>query len=192
MPETFGRFCTMIRTLSTEEHPYKTIVIDTADGLEALIWANVCEEKKVTSIEELKWGEGYTAAKGKWRRLMNELVELSERFNILILAHGHVKTFNDPSLPDPIDVWRIKLHDKSAEVLKECVDNILFACYDVTVVKENQKDKKGRGIHSGERIIRTIEGSGFQAKNRFNLADPIPLEWQAFEDGVKAFYAKEV
>jgi len=190
MPETFGRFCSMVRAVANENHGYQTLVIDTADGLEALIWADVCENKKVTSIEELKWGDGYTAAKGKWRRLLNELVTLSERMNVVILAHAHIKIFNDPALPDPYDMWKIKMHDKSAEVLRECVDNILFACHEVTLAKDKPTDDKGKGLHSGKRIIHTTAGTGYEAKNRFELDDPIDLEWSALASGVREFYGK--
>lgn len=190
LPRTFEEFYKQLSALDTESHDYQTLVIDTADGLEALIWARVCAEKKVKSIEELKWGDGYTRAKMIWRGLLNQLVDMSERFNVIILAHAHVKTFNDPALPDPYEVWRIRLHDKSAEVLRECCDNILFACYDVELVKDNIKDKKGRGLHSGERIIHTQAGTGYEAKQRFDLPDPMPLEWSAFEKAINDFYAK--
>lgn len=189
-PETFSEFRQMCGAIANQKHSYKTLVIDTADGLEPLIWAEVCEEKKVKSIEELKWGEGYTAAKGKWRTLLNSLVRLSEKMNIIILCHSHIKTFNDPALPDPYDMHRLKLHDKSAEVLRDVCDNILFACHEVSLVKDAPKDSKGRGLHSGNRIIRTSAGTGYEAKNRFNLPEEIPLEWAELEEGVKSFYAK--
>ena len=180
MPKTYLEFKQQVHSVQSEPHDFKTYVVDTLDGVESLIWAEVCEEKKVKSIEELKWGEGYTAAKGKWRILLNKLVELSEKMNVILLAHAHVKSMNDPSLPDPIDIWRIRLHEKSAEVLRECCDNILFACYDVTF-------SEGRGLHSGNRILRTSAGTGYEAKNRFSLPDPMPLQWSALEQGIKDF-----
>jgi hypothetical protein len=191
MPKTYLEFKHMVHAIDTGDHPYKTLVIDTIDGLEGLIWAEVCQEKHCTSIEEPGWGEGYTSAQTKWRALLNKLVIMSERFNILLLSHVHIKTFNDPAVSDPYDVYRIKLNDKSAAVLREAVDNILFASYDVSIVKDDKKDKKGRALHSGDRILKTRATTGLpDAKNRYNLADEIPLDWQALADGVAEFYAK--
>jgi AAA domain len=189
-PRTFEEFYRQVRTLNEEEHSYQTIVIDTADALEALIWARVCAEYKVDSIEKPSYGNGFTRAKTIWRGLLNQLVDMNERFNIVILCHAHIKQFADPALSAPYDTWRIKLHEKSAEVLREMVDNILFACMDVELHKDNIKDRKGKGVVNGDRIIRTSPGTGFEAKNRFNLPDHLPLAWEPFETAVKEFYAK--
>jgi len=189
-PRTFEEFWKQLLTLDTEDHPYQTIVIDTADALEALVWARVCAKKKVQSIEEPKYGDGYTAARSTWRGLLTQLSDMSERFNVIILAHAHVKSFTDPTLTAPYDVWKIKLHDKSADVLREMVDNILFASMDIELQKNRPADRKGKGVMSGERIIRTTPATGYEAKNRFNLPDSMPLEWQALEDAVREFYAK--
>lgn len=191
MPATYLEFKRMVHAIDTEPHDYKTLVIDTIDGLEGLIWAEVCQEKKCNSIEEPGWGEGYTAAQTKWYTLLQKLVLMSERFNVLLLAHQQIKTFNDPAVTDPYDVYKIKLNEKSAAVIREKVDNILFAAYDVTLVKDNQGDDKGRALHSGKRILKTRATTGLpDAKNRYNLPDEIPLEWSALESGIQEFYQK--
>lgn len=199
MPATYLEFKRFVHAIDTEPHDYKTLVIDTIDGLETLICAEVCEEKNCASIEEPGWGEGYTAAQTKWRSLLKKLVNMSERFNILLLSHVHIKTFNDPSMTDPYDVWRIKLQEKSGAAVKEACDNILFACHDQTMVKNKGKDKDGeqkaRGpikvLHSGERILKTRASMGYpDCKNRYGLEEEIPLEWGALANGVREFYEK--
>ena len=41
-----------IATLFTEKHDFQTFVIDSADWLEPLIWADVCQANGVDSIEK--------------------------------------------------------------------------------------------------------------------------------------------
>lgn len=190
-PETFEEFRNCCAAIGkTKTHQFKTLVIDTADGLEALIWAEVCQEARVTSLEKIPYGRGFVAAGTRWRALLGSLVKLSEHINVLILCHSHIKSFDDPSLSDPYDMYRIKLHDKSAEILRDFCDSILFANYDITLQKDHPNDPKGRGLHSGKRIIKTQANTGFEAKNRYHLPEEIPLEWKSLEDGVEKFYAK--
>ncbi len=188
VPKTFEEFNNQLQFLDKEPHDYKTIVVDTADALQALIFKRVCLEKKVKSIEEVGWQDGYKRAVTIWRGTLGQIRDMSERFNMVVLAHAHIKSFTDPALTAPYDTWKINLHDLLLPVLREMCDNILFAAYDVEIVKENRK--AARGLHSGERIVRTVAGTGFDAKNRFNLPDPMPLEWSALENGVREFYGK--
>ncbi len=49
-------------TALCEKHEYQTVVIDSLDHLEPLIWKKVCEDNNVKSIEQLTYGKGYTMA----------------------------------------------------------------------------------------------------------------------------------
>ena len=51
--KTLDEFFGYMDMLINQSHEYKTVVIDTADWLEKLIWKTVCDENKVTSIEKL-------------------------------------------------------------------------------------------------------------------------------------------
>ena len=45
--------------LYSEEHDYQTVIVDTLDWLERLIWAEVCRKRGVESIEDIGYGKGY-------------------------------------------------------------------------------------------------------------------------------------
>jgi hypothetical protein len=53
-------------------------------------------------------------------------------------------------------------------------DAVLFAQYEQGLVD-------GRVVLTGERILRTVAGSGYDAKNRWNLPSVLPLSWDAFD-----------
>ena len=53
-----------IRSLATGPHDFKTLIIDTLDWLEPLLWRDICEKAHVDSFEEVGggYGRGFTAA----------------------------------------------------------------------------------------------------------------------------------
>jgi membrane-associated protease RseP (regulator of RpoE activity) len=66
-----------ISELAREDHPFKTAVIDSADWLERLVWQDVCEAGKKTSIEEFGYGKGYSSAATKFSEVLDGPAALS-------------------------------------------------------------------------------------------------------------------
>jgi len=165
-------------------------VIDTADALELLIWERVCAEGKVRSIEDYAggYGKGYVRARELWTGVLRQLTAMSERFNVILLAHSHVKSIVDPIQATAYDAHEIKVHAKSVEIIKQMVDMILFVQIEVNVTKESAKARKGRGIVGEDRIMRTAPGTGYEAKNRYALDNPMEFSWSVLMDGVNKFY----
>jgi AAA domain len=190
VPRDFKQLYDQIDALDKEEHDYESIVFDTVDAGDLLVWQRVCSEGKVKSIEEFGggWGKGYTRARELWTGLLSKLSDMSERFNVLLIAHAHIKTFTDPSLSTPYDRWVMKMHEKSAEIVRQMVDMIVFAQLETTVQKDTPKARKGRGIISGDRVLWTQPATGFEAKNRYDLESPLEFSWEALAEGVNKFY----
>jgi hypothetical protein len=191
-PKTFVEFYNQLTALDREDHPYKTIVIDTIDALELLIWERVCSEGKVKSIEEFSggYGKGYVRAREIWTGVLRQLTEMSERFNILLIAHSHIRAINDPMLGTAYDAYEIKVHPKSAEIIKQMVDMLLFVQLEMSIAKESPKARKGRGIVGQDRVMWTAPGTGYDAKNRYQLENPMEFSWDALMDGVNKYYNK--
>ncbi|MFI5421045.1 MAG: ATP-binding protein [Nitrososphaerales archaeon] len=192
VPKTFIEFYQQLNALDKEEHDYKSIIIDTADALELLIWQRVCDEGKCKSIEEFAggYGKGFTRAREIWTGVLKQLTDMSERFNITLIAHSHIRSINDPALGTPYDTHEIKVHAKSAEIIKQMVDMLLFVQIETTIQKDSPKAKRGRGIVSEDRIMRTSPGTGYEAKNRYQLENPMEFSWVALMDGINKFYGR--
>jgi len=190
VPRDFKGLYDQIDALDKEQHEYESIVLDTVDAAELLIWQRVCSEGKVKSIEEYAggWGKGYTRARELWTGLLSKLSDMSERYNVLLTAHAHVKTFADPSLSTPYDRWVMKIHDKSAEIIRQMVDLILFVQLETTIQKDTPKARKGRGIVSGDRVLWTQPATGYEAKNRYDLESPLEFSWEALQEGINKFH----
>jgi hypothetical protein len=200
-PKTWREAREAIRTLASEKHEYKTLVLDTADWLEPLCWEHVCdtrsdnngkverqqrtEGKLRESIEAFGYGKGYTVALEEWRLLLSDLETMRAKagMHVLILAHSQVKQFKNPE-GDDFDRYEMKLHAKSAGLITEWSDVVMFARLEMFANKDS-KTKRIRGQH-GARVLNTNPTAAFFAKNRHSLPEALPLEWSAFEAACKA------
>lgn len=174
-----------VRVLTHEEHAYKTLAIDSLDWLEPLCWAHVCQRSGKRDIEEFGYGKGYVAALEQWREFLARLNLLAKtrKMHVVMVAHAAIRRVDDPQT-GPFDRYRMKLHDKSADLLREWADAVLFARHEVTT--STDKTGKARGRSSGARLLHTQWTAAFDAKNRFDLPDRLPLDWDAFATAIAA------
>lgn len=181
-PETWGDIMDAVRTLATEEHSYRTLVIDTVDWAEPLCWRQVCAETRAKSIEALPYGKGYTAALEHWRALIVALGMLRDRkkMNVILLGHTHVKNFKNPEGPD-FERYQLALHEKASGALRQWADELIFARAEVFVAKDGQRAK---GV-SGERIAHTAGCAAFDAKSRHGLPERLPFSWADFAAAIE-------
>lgn len=165
-----------------EQHGYETVVIDTLDWLERLIWQATCEEHGKKSIEEFGYGKGYVIALKRWESLLHMLDGVRSRgLNVVLLAHAKIEKFSPPDA-DPYDRWQPDLHKSVAPMLQEWCDEVLFATYQVHTVKREQGfgQARVRAIGDGERIVLTCEKPTHAAKRRIALPDELPLDWTEY------------
>jgi hypothetical protein len=192
MPKTIVEFGTYLKAIEDEPNDYTEMVIDSADGLELLISDAVCADGKVKSLEEFGggYGKGVLRAREYWARLLARLTLMSETRTVLLIAHSHLRTVNDPMLASAYDIHEMKIQAKSAELIRQSVDLILFARMTTTVAKDTPKAKKGRGLVSGDREMYTQPTTGLESKNRYDLESPMEFSWAALQDGINRFYDK--
>lgn len=173
-----------LTALRDENHDFQTLVIDSADWLERLIFEEVCREYGVRSIEKADggYGRGYTHALTHWRKIVQLLEELRDKRGMLVIlvAHAKIERFEDPENA-AYDRYTPRLHKHAASLLSEWVDAVLFANKKLRVQKENERAIAAPiGADGGERIVRTVGSPACIAKNRFGLPPELPLSWEAF------------
>ena len=180
---TFHEAMKGLSELYTEPHPYQTVVIDSLDWLERLIWAEVCRKRNVESIEDIGYAKGYIFALTQWREFLEGLTALraDRGMTAILIAHARIERFENPET-ESYDRYVPRLHKLAAAVVQEWCDEVLFATYRVHT-KQNDEGfnrKRTQGIGTGERIIRTQERPAHVAKNRLNLPEELPLDWNAY------------
>lgn len=177
---TYEEVISYIETLASEDHDYKTVVLDSLDWLEALIWAKVTADEGKNNIESLGYGKGYVMALTYWKEILNGFNFLRNNKGMMpvMVAHSQIKTFQSP-ITDSYDRYCLKLHAKASALVEEWADCVLYAGYKVAVKKDDDKGKT-RGIGKGERILYAEERPSFSAKNRFSLPPEMPFAWEHF------------
>ena len=180
---TFQDVMKGLSELYTELHPYQTVVVDSLDWLERLIWAEVCRKRNVESIEDIGYAKGYIFALTQWREFLEGLTALraDRGMTAILIAHARIERFENPET-ESYDRYVPRLHKLAAAVVQEWCDEVLFATYRVHT-KQNDEGfnrKRTQGIGTGERIIRTQERPAHVAKNRLNLPEELPLDWNAY------------
>jgi len=164
--------------LAQEEHAFKTVVVDSLDWLEPLIWAKVAADQKVKNLEDIGYGKGYVFAMDYWREYLDALNWLRDNKGMTIIqtAHSEIKKYQNPET-DPYDRYEIKLHKSAAGKVLEHADIVLFANYRTGITKQEMGFKKvrTRAVGSGERVLYTEERPTHLAKNRYGLPFEIPF-----------------
>ena len=182
--ESFDSVMKAISELYSEKHAFKTVVIDSVDWLERLIWTDICNKRQVDSIEDIGYAKGYTFALTQWRALLAGVAALrvTRDMTVVLLAHARIERFENPET-ETYDRYVPRLHRLASQIIQEWCDEVLFATYKVytKTTDEGFNRKKAKGVGTGERILRTTERPAHMAKNRLGLPDELPLEWQAYQ-----------
>lgn len=194
-PHNYAEFIQQLHAMRLEAHDYKTLVIDSLDWLEPLIWSQICAEANVVSIEKFEggYGKGYVRALDFWREVIRTLALLQRKMHIILIAHTLVKKFEDPENAAAYDRYIVALNEKAAMLVRQAVDCVLFCNYKVKVIniREGAGGAKGKGRGTAERVMYTETRPAWDAKNRFNLPFEMPLDWKVLGSHIKAFYAAQ-
>lgn len=158
--------------LYQESHNFGTVVVDTLDAFEPMVWAQACAENGWKTIEDPGYGKGYVAAEDVWRRFIEAQNALRTERGMIVLSLAHCETVKyEPPGMEPYNRYHIKLHKRGAALLSENVDLLAFANYDVNIKKTdvgfNKKATHAEG--GGVRLIHTEERPAFLAKNRYGM-----------------------
>ncbi len=176
-PKTFTEILQAVATLLAEEHPYQTIVIDTVDWVEPLLWAGLCLKYGWENIETPGYGKGFTIALEGWRRLLSGLDQLRAKkgMEVILLAHSQIRLFSNPAGED-YSRYEGKLNSKAYALLKEWADVVLFATHE-EFTREGKGFSKAKGVSTGRRVVHTKRTAAWDAKERHGLPDELPLSY---------------
>ena len=184
---TFSQVIEALDALVHEAHDYQTLVVDSLDHLEPLVWDHTCRVHRVTSIEKFGYGKGYIEALGYWRQVMDRINRCRQErdMTVALIAHSEIRRFEAPD-SEAYDRYQIKLHKRAAELVLEYCDCVFFCQLEVLVSKEDKGFGKtrARAISSGDRVLYTENRPAFVAKNRYHLPFRLPLSWAAYNEAL--------
>ena len=178
-----------IEALATQEHDYKTVVLDSITQLATMVEQEiVAADAKAKSINQAMggYGAGYSAAATVHGRIREWIGALAydRGMNVVFIAHADTETMDMPDM-DPYSRYTIRMHKKS---LPHYLDNVdLVGQIRLKTRTRGDGDKK-RAISDGTREIVCHAQAAAVTKNRFGITEPVPftLDQNPFD----AFVAK--
>lgn len=179
-PTSFTMVMEEIKYIRDNPSVCRTLVIDTADWAEQLCISQFCASKQISGIEDIGYGKGYVYIAENFGKMLNLLEEVKAKgINIVITAHAMMRKFEQPDELGAYDRWELKLQKKTAPLLKEWADMVLFANYKTIVVNvDNQGAQKGKNkAQGGKRVMYTTHHVCWDAKNRHGLQEELPFEY---------------
>lgn len=184
-PKTFNDVLDCLGCLISEEHSYRTLVVDTVDWLEPLIKADTMatfcqgDEGKYDAF-----GRGLKMSIGNWRKLlvMLDAVRTSKNMEIILLAHAQLKAEESPTVGQEVKRYAMKIPGSPgaspSALLREWCDSLLFATFEE--VRREESPGKIKANPTGRRVLKTQRAMMWEAKTRWKLPVEMPLSYEAY------------
>ena len=141
-----------LKALLQDEHEYKTLIIDSVTGLEALFVANIIDaqppRQKTMNAAGSGFGSAWDTVTGKHGRIRKaaELLRQRRGMNVVFIAHVEVDRV-DPPDGEAYSKYNLQLHKKTAPVYINNSDIVGFIKQDTTVMEG------GKAVTSDERLM---------------------------------------
>lgn len=161
--------------ISVWDTDYQTVVVDTVDWLEKLIFAEVAKEAGKATIDDIGFGKGYQAVANKWQSLFEGFGALwNQGRHIVFTCHEAIEKFSNPE-GDSYNYWKPALHIKGSGCVTEWCDEVFFLRYRTSTIQKDEGFGTKRAIAIGgkERVIVCNKQATVEAKNRLNLPDEL-------------------
>lgn len=185
--KTWPEIVECCQSLYDDPHDYETVVLDSIDFAEPLLWTYTAEKYKQPDIEGFGYGKGYAKAVDEARGLFGWFDALRNDRNmaIVLIAHSETKKYEAPDA-ESYHRYKMRLQDRFSAYVEFWADALLFANYKTVVVTDDEgfNRERKRGVGVGERVIYTVERPAFHAKNRYGLPFELPLSWSAFQQAI--------
>jgi hypothetical protein len=174
--KTWTELLEVVKELASGSYGYKSVVLDSIDWAERLNHTDLCEQKKIKSLEEIPYGKGFVMAAERMARFLNDLDRLVDAgIHVVLIGHAQVKRQEPPDQVQAYDRYELKLTKQASPLIKEWVDHLFFLNFKTRIVESESGKAKGRG--GKERVIYTTHAAAYDAKTRSELADELPLDY---------------
>ncbi|MGG4444523.1 ATP-binding protein [Brevibacillus fortis] len=161
---------------------FGTLVIDTIDWAEMLCVESICAKHQKNGVEDFGYGKGYIYVAEELGRFLNLLSDVIEAgIHVVLTAHAQIIKFEQPDEMGAYDRYQLKLGQKTgsrtAALVKEWADMVLFINYKTFSVATDKEGKKNKG-QGGTRTVYATHHPAWDAKNRHGLPDEFPLDYR--------------
>lgn len=163
--------------------PCQTLVIDTIDWAEEICKRHLMAANNWSAIDSEGYGKKFVALAKEMGNLLNKLSDVVDvGVNVAITAHAMLRKKEEPDEMGAYDRYELKLEKKTAPLVKEWADAVIFANYKTTVITDSKTNsKKATG---GQRMMYTTHRPAWDAKNRWGLQDELPFDYSQIAEAI--------
>lgn len=166
------------KALLTEDHDYRTLVIDSVTALERMFMQYVVDSdpKKPQSINQALggYGAGLSAVASMHQRVRKVCGMLNDKklMNIVFIAHADLETVELPDA-DAFNRYALRLGKKSTAPYVDDVDVCGFLKLQTFV--KGAPDERKKAISDGSRLLVCHAQAACISKNRYGIEDDIQV-----------------
>lgn len=165
-----------IKMLATEEHDFKTLVIDSTTAFDSLAVAEIQKRNKTANLAACDggFGGGYHSVRAEHEKLYKFCQRLSQEkgMNIMFISHCETEELNPPDA-EAYTRYNIQLtHSKQVDCAKVYSNN----CDLVAFMKMVTYVVDGKAKSDGERIITCYPSAAHVSKNRYGITDDLTFQ----------------
>ncbi|MBE5825293.1 MAG: ATP-binding protein [Butyrivibrio sp.] len=172
MPETWEELMQIAKDVVADPSVCKTLVVDTGDWAEHLCENYVCRNQRVSGIEDVGYGKGYTYLREAFADFLKALdAVIDAGVNVVICCHTQIKKFELPDEQGAYDRYELKLSKQVSPLVREWCDLQLFANFKTYVVATDKNNKHHKGTGGTKRVMYASHTASWDAKNRHGLPD---------------------
>jgi hypothetical protein len=175
--KNYGKFVEVMNWVYSERHEFKTLVIDSGDFLERLLFNDIAGKAGVAAVTDIDYGRGLPRAIPMWQSVLNMLqsIHRDRKMMIIIISHAKIEHVKNPEGQD-YDRFAPGLYtDKNGagagKIVQEWADEVFFIRKKKFIRTEDAGFNKTRGIAIGteERELLTSDSAFACAKNRLGM-----------------------
>jgi len=171
-------FHSQVEWATTAEHDRKTLVIDNIGDIMDLLHAEVKRrdfKDDQTAYASYEVGARVNAPNDV-RTMLSALDRVRDRgMSVILVGHARIQEIKDPSTAN-YDKWLPDMSKYSWPLISRWADLVVFQNFVTYVVGSNKEEtKKGKARGGQERVMYCTNHASYEAKNRHNLPDEIPM-----------------
>jgi len=164
-----------LKALCSEEHDYKTVIIDSITQLEQMFIQKVVDnDPKVSNINQANggYGAGREAVATMHRRVRKAAdVLVSKGMHVVFIAHADIAKM-DPPDGDPYTRYELRLHRTSVSPYTDNVDVVGYLKLQTYTTGDG--DRK-QAVTDGQRVLVTYATPSNVSKNRLHITEDLPV-----------------
>lgn len=179
---SFAQFKYILDWVHSTDHGFSTLVIDTIDWLEKLIFAEIANAASVQAVADIDFGKGFPRAIPRWEAVLNKLdaIKRDRRMGIILLGHARVEKVSNPEGTQfdryAPDLWTNARNEGVGNMVQEWCDEVFFARKKRFIRTEGKGfNEHGVAVGTEEREILTSDSAWASAKNRLSMPAIIPM-----------------